>query len=202
MKKDKNTILPILIGSAKNYNSNLCNNNVLFLYRHNNTIGFKEVVFNDYNFLHLTGVNTRLPAKLFYNACLEGKLSINDFELKKDGTSILKLSVLPYLSKLILTPTLIGNFNNFGFNLQTDYLIGDTKKIFLVGFKTKYKYDFPNTLLAGDLKHYATQAHKIIAVFVKNKDNKAYFKNTYIHKDTELSKLQIPKELKDKLIID
>ena len=38
------------------------------------------------NFLHMTGVKTRLSAQQFYAACLESKLSEYDFEI--DGVTI------------------------------------------------------------------------------------------------------------------
>ena len=58
-----------------------------------------EIGFRDMNFLHLTGVKTKLSAQQFYAACLESKLSEYDFEIDNKGKVQQKLMVLPYLAK-------------------------------------------------------------------------------------------------------
>ena len=73
-----------------------------------------EIGFRDMNFLHLTGVKTKLSAQQFYAACLESKLAERDFEIDNKGKVQQKLMVLPCLSKLMSHHCLVGEFINSG----------------------------------------------------------------------------------------
>lgn len=57
-----------------------------------------EVAFHRYNFLHLTGVrlnkNGTASAIHFYQKCLDGRLSENDFTFAQDGSTGQKLDIL------------------------------------------------------------------------------------------------------------
>lgn len=207
MKTDKNSIMLILKQGANDYHKFFENKNFLFLCREVDHISFKEVLFTDANYLHLTGVKTNMKAKLFYSVCLDGKLSQNDFDLKKDGNTARKLKVLPHIEKIINSSTLIGDYNNNGFALNTDYLVGDTKKILSMGFsfdvtlENKFidKIDFPNTLLAEDIKQVTTKSNQILAVIYKFKEQLQYSTVTFLAKGIELKSLRIPKEILGKI---
>lgn len=47
------------------------------------------------NFLHMTGVKIQLSTQQFYEACLDSKLSENDFEIDNKGKVQQKLMALP-----------------------------------------------------------------------------------------------------------
>lgn len=114
--------------TAKCYEKNLRNKNLLFLYedKHHN-INSYEVVFEGSNFLHLTGLlvdKSTLPAQVFYQRCLAKRLSISDFEIAPDGTTELKLDVLPQLVSNNLSARMIGDFFSNRVRLYTERIAG------------------------------------------------------------------------------
>ena len=87
------------IQAVKQYEEKLNDKQFLIIYRERKDIKTVNVGFRDMNFLHMTGVKTRLSAQQFYAACLESKLSEYDFEIDNKGKVQQKLMVLPYLAK-------------------------------------------------------------------------------------------------------
>ena len=98
-KYDKKAALKIMIEAVKQYEEKLNDKQFLIIYREGKDIKTVNVGFRDMNFLHMTGVKTRLSAQQFYAACLESKLSEYDFEIDNKGKVQQKLMVLPYLPK-------------------------------------------------------------------------------------------------------
>ncbi|MTR84758.1 hypothetical protein GMD50_06735 [Roseburia intestinalis] len=98
-KYDKKAALKIMIEAVKQYEEKLNDKQFLIIYREGKDIKTVNVGFRDMNFLHMTGVKTRLSAQQFYVACLESKLSEYDFEIDNKGKVQQKLMVLPYLAK-------------------------------------------------------------------------------------------------------
>ena len=84
-KYDKKAALKIMIEAAKQYEEKLNDKHFLIVYRERKDIKTVDVGFRDMNFLHMTGVKTRLSAQQFYAACLESKLSEYDFEIDNKG---------------------------------------------------------------------------------------------------------------------
>ncbi|MBD9219927.1 MAG: hypothetical protein EGQ35_06405 [Clostridiales bacterium] len=76
---DVKQALPIIVKAAKEYEEKLNNYHFLIIYIEKNTIKFCCVGFRALNFLHLTGVKTKLSAPMFYSACINGKLSTRRF---------------------------------------------------------------------------------------------------------------------------
>ena len=91
-KYDKKAALKIMIEAVKQYEEKLNDKQFLIIYRERKDIKTVNVGFRDMNFLHMTGVKTRLSA-------LESKLSEYDFEIDNKGKVQQKLMVLPYLAK-------------------------------------------------------------------------------------------------------
>lgn len=108
---DKRRAIKIMAKSAGLYHLNLEDQKILFLYgmppevkKQLNTEGSRliavksyEVVFHRYNFLHLTGVkanSTGVDSAIhFYEKCLANRLTENDFDFAKDGSTVQKLDV-------------------------------------------------------------------------------------------------------------
>ena len=84
-KYDKKAALKIMIEAVKQYEEKLNDKQFLIIYRERKDIKTVNVGFRDMNFLHMTGVKTRLSAQQFYAACLESKLSEYDFEIDNKG---------------------------------------------------------------------------------------------------------------------
>ena len=70
-KYDKKTALQVIVKAAKEYNVKLNNKHFMVIYQENGKTKTVTVGFRDMNFLHMTGVKTKLSAQQFYSACLD-----------------------------------------------------------------------------------------------------------------------------------
>jgi len=100
MKKED--AIKILVDCAKLYHENLINNNLLFVFGTVECVRYFESIFLAQSFMHLTGISTNngVDNTEFYNMCIGRSLSPMDFELKKDGTTKMKLLVLPQVMNI------------------------------------------------------------------------------------------------------
>ncbi len=104
-KYTKEQAIAKVVSCAETYRNELENRKLLLVCqdKHRN-ITYQEFSFYGRNFLHLTGLkvkrdieNDELSALNFYSKCLNHKLSPKDFEFASDGTTCMKLDVLPAL---------------------------------------------------------------------------------------------------------
>lgn len=191
MKYDKKKAIETIIQAAKNYKDYLQDKVFLIIYIENTVTKMVEVEFRSSHFLHLTGVNTKLSAKRFYDKCINQKLSINDFELEKGGKTQQKLMVLPFLHELLYNNCMIGNFINSGVYIRADYFIGNTRAILSVGFRYGKNFDFPVTLFREDVRKLSQPTNKVLAIFAKNHKKEKYTECTYLSKGQEIDKLKV-----------
>ena len=68
----KQEILKIILSVAKEYDEKLNDKHFKITYRKGKDKEEVVVGFRDMNFLHLTGVKTKLSAQQFYQACING----------------------------------------------------------------------------------------------------------------------------------
>ena len=195
-KCDKKAALQIIVNAAKAYDAKLNNKHFLIVYQEAGSVGTSCVGFRDMNFLHMTGVSAKLSARQFYSACLDGKLSQNDFEIDNKGKVQQKLMVLPYLPELLYHNCMIGNFVNNGIYVRADYFVGNTRGVFSVGFRTGKSVDFPVTLYREDVRKLSNPTNKVLAIFVKEFWQQEYGVCTYLSKGQEIQKLPVSKEVK------
>lgn len=196
MKYDKNKAIDIIVNAAENYKKYLQDKIFLIIYQEKETTKTAEVAFRDNHFLHLTGVNTELTAKRFYEKCVNKKLSVADFELDRNGKTQQKLMVLPYLHDLLYHNCMIGNFINSGICIKADYFVGNTKAILSVGFRYGKKVDFPVSLYKEDVRKLSQPTNKVLAIFAREYNCPSYNKCTYLSKGQEISKLPVSEEIK------
>ena len=189
--------LPVILKAAKEYDEKLKDRHFLIVYRNMNNICTCCVGFRDMNFLHLTGVKTRLSAQQFYSASLSGKLSVRDIEIDRGGKTQQKLAVLPYLSGLLYHKCMIGNFINSGIVIKADYFVGDTKAVLSVGFRYGKTADIPVTLYNENIKKLSNPVCLVLAVFSKHYSLKFYEECIYLSKGYEISRF--PDEIKSQL---
>ena len=195
-KYDKKTALQIIVNAAKEYELKLNNKHFLIIYQEASETKTVCVGFRDMNFLHMTGVKARLSAQQFYSACLDGKLSENDFEIDDKGKVQQKLMVLPHLSELLYNNCMIGNFINSGIYIRADYFVGNTKAVLSVGFRTGKCVDFPVSLYNEDVKKLSQPTNKVLAIFVKDYYQQSYRECTYLSRGQEIHKLPLSEEMK------
>lgn len=217
----KKDAIRIVVQCAEKYRDNLANRSLLFICqdKHKNTSAI-EFSFDASNFLHLTGLklknrkrsntnkfeidNTQLDSNResltgeeisaldFYDKCLNHKLSENDFNFADDGTTEMKLDVLPGLLCKNLTAKMIGDFQSDKPKLQTEKLAGGVTAC--MGFrkntqKTRY---IPDTVLKDNIKKHTSGQVRVIACYRKTKDDFQYSEITYVAKKIEWDKITFP----------
>ena len=194
---DAKQALTIVLSCAKAYDDKLNNKHFLIVYQDKNEIKSCCVGFRDMNFLHLTGINTKLSAQQFYSACMNGKLSVKDISVDTKGKVQQKLAVLPYLPELLYHNCMVGDFINSGISIRADYFVGDTKAVISVGFREGKSADVPVTLYREDIKKLSNPTFKVLAIYSKDYNMAQYNKSTYLSKGYSLDKL--PDDVKVKL---
>ena len=189
---DAKQALSIIVKAAKNYEKKVNNKHFLLMYYRNkdSTVCSCCVGFRDMNYLHLTGVKTKLSAQQFYSACLSGKLSTRDFEMDTKGKVQQKLAVLPHLSGMLYHNCMIGDFINNGIIVKADYFIGDTRAVFSVGFRYGKTADIPVTLYKENIKKLSHPVCQVIAIFAKAYQAKYYDECTYLAKGYTIDSLK------------
>lgn len=135
MKKEK--AIRIITSCAKEYHKNLEGRNLLFIYGTFKEPEYFEAAFSPENFCHLTGVERTAgySAEQFYQRCLHGKLNPSHFELRKNGTTEMKLSVLPRLMNIDRTATMVGVYDNSKTFLITDKACRRCKGVYRICHK-------------------------------------------------------------------
>ena len=196
---DVKTAIKIVTNAAKQYEERLKDRHFMVVYQEGSQTKFVEFGFRDMNFLHLTGIETTLKAKQFYNACLDHKLSERDIINFTKGKTQQKLAVLPYLSNVLYNNCMIGYSINNGVYLQADYFVGNTKAVLSVGFRFGKTVDYPVTLYNGDVRKMISPACKVLAIFSKAYNEKKYNKCTYLSKGQQIEKLKLDKESQELL---
>lgn len=200
----KEQAIKIVSSCAKSYQDNLVDQSLLFvcLDKHKRTLCI-EFTFDASNFLHLTGLKLNgiidengskhtLSAIDFFNKCLDHKLSIHDFEFASDGTTVLKLEVLPFVISKNLSADMIGDYDSTNPRLYTEKLVGGIKAC--VGFiKPSGRY-VPNTVLKVDIRNHAANISRVVAVFRKNKLDDKYSELTYKAKKVDWQCVKYPDE--------
>lgn len=191
MKYDKKKALEIIVEAAKQYDKWLKSNHFLIFYQKGKEQDFVEVGFRDLNFLHLTGIKTKLSAQRFFSLCIDGKLSEKDFDLDTKGKAQQKLMVLPFLHELLYHNCMIGDFINSGVLIKSDYFVGDTKAVLSVGFRSGKTVDMPDTLYKENVKKLIKPVCKVLAIFKKPYNQQTYTECTYCSKGINLSELSL-----------
>ena len=188
----KKKALKIMAKSIESYSKKLNNNDFIIFYYENKNLLCKQVKFLDTNFLHLTGVSTKLKAQNFYDYLASGKLSERDFDLKYNGTTMQKLEVLEKLHSPFYSPAMIGQFDNhLKLNLVCDSAIGDEKRPPLtlgidISKKENNNFYFPKTLLKESIKQNSNPIFPIKIIFKKSNKDFHYSEVSFISKSIDL----------------
>lgn len=185
----KEEALRIILKCCKLYHSNLENKNVMFIVQDKRKdIHYLEMLFLTSNFLHLTGINiTNKKIKSstdFYNLCLKNQITVSDFKFNSNGTTSMKLQILPQIIQIQKICKMTGDYNNTKLYLSTQKLVGNVN--ICMGFIKKGNYYIPNTALKEDIRNITTEQAKIIAIMVKNVKDAKYKEITYLNKNIEM----------------
>lgn len=172
--------LKLLIESAKIYNENLADKNLLVIYQDRITKKYLylEFVFFKTNFLHLIGVNfvsstdDNMKSELFFNKCLNNELSLSDFSYRSDGTTKLKLDILKQVVSIDKSAKMVGDYNHSRPALITDKITGNIHAC-IGSVLNESNYYVPNTALKEDIRNIVSKWHPIKAIYVKSIEEKS-----------------------------
>lgn len=196
---EKKEIIEKIVDCAKNYNKNLNNRNVMFIYLQDQKIKFLETKFTKANFLHLTGVkivNRKMNAKSFYSKCIANRIKEDEIEEREDGNTKNKLSVLNNLMYIHKNARSIGDFNQNRIFLYSDKIIGSISAC--LGFIANGNYYICNTSLKEDIRKITCNRAKIVCIACKQIQDLKYNKITYID-ERYREKIFSNKEINEKI---
>lgn len=207
--------MAVVFSCASEYKKNLVNHSLLFLCqdKHKQTYCL-EVTFDISNFQHLTGFKTEkivsnedpqngedgkkavksMSAAHFFELCIGKRLTESDFEFATDGTTPLKMKILPSAVKKNLSANMVGDYNGHQPKLYTERIAGSVKGC--VGFvkdRDAGRY-VPNTLLEGDIRKKVTRPDRILVTYRKKHDEDRYSEIVYAAKKIEWDKMKLPVE--------
>lgn len=202
---NKEEALKIVLECSKKYYNNLENKRIMFIMQDKKKdINYMEAVFLPRNFLHLTGmniINKKIKSSTdFYNLCLKNQISISDFEFNSNGTTPIKLQILPQITQIQKISKMIGNYSDTKLYLSTQKLIGNVN--ICMGFVRKENYYIPNTALKEDIRNITDEQNKIVAILVKDVKDKKYKQLTYLDKNIELKSILQNEEIRKKVKIE
>ena len=215
----KKEALAVVFSCADEYKENLVDHSLLFLCQDKHKTTYcVEVTFDISNFQHLTGFKTvrmdsessehdssdenvaqktgkkKITAAHFFELCIDRRLSENDFEFAEDGTTPLKMKVLPSVVKKSLSANMIGFYNGLQPRLYTERIAGSVKAC--VGFvrdEDDGRY-VPNTVLEGDIRQKVTRPDRILVTYRKKSDTAEYSEIVYAAKKVDWKTIKVPKE--------
>lgn len=185
MKADIKKVISIIIEAAKHYDEKLNDHHFKITYMKNGKCEIAYIGFRSNNYLHLTGVKTKLSAQKFYEACMNGKLAESDIEIDSKGKVQQKIKVLPFLHELLFNSCMIGDFINSGVMIKSDYFVGNTRALLAVGFKYGAKIDVPVSLYNDDVRKLTQPTCKVLMIQRKLYSDAEYSEITYIAKEYE-----------------
>lgn len=161
----KQEAIRIITRAAQRYNVNLSGRRFLVVYDAGDTLGSAYISFGKAHFAHLTGLKINLRPAVFYDRCLDSRISQRDFDFTAHGNEMLKLSVLEQLPGFLWGPNLRGDFNRTGIYLSSDYFIGKTSGVLSVGFRHTATDDIPVSLMKEDIRKVTIRSDRVLAVW-------------------------------------
>lgn len=204
-KYTKSQAIEIVVSCAQKYSDELLNKSLLMVCQDKHKrVSFVEFFFYDRNFLHLTGLKLKdragrtesienaKNAKDFFANCLSHTLSPDDFEFAADGTTQLKLSILPSLICKNLAAKTVGDFYSLRPKLYTEKLAGGQNGC--MGFRKDDSTNnyIPNTILKENIMDNVGDWARVIAVYRKSVSDDRYTEITYLAKKIDWDAITFP----------
>ena len=196
----KEQAISIVVSCAEKFRDELENRTLLFICQDKHKkITYQEFSFYGRNYLHLTGLKVRkntpsdeITASDFYSKCLSHRLSPRDFEFSHDGTTFMKLDILPTLITKNISARMIGDYNSTKPRLYTEKLAGNVKAC--MGFRTDAVTGnyVPDTVLNEDIRNYTRKQVRVIAVLRTTPNSILFDEITYVAKDIDLTAIIFP----------
>lgn len=189
--KSLKDIRKIIVDGAIDYLNTFADKNYILIFEDGKNLQYIETEFLKTNYLHLTGIETKLRPNDFFQRCVDNEISVEDIALRKDGSTELKISILPSLKIMMSCNALIGDYESSHRRLFVDIVVGDTKKLMTLGLTLKATgYYVPKTLLREDVKTLSNRTRKVIAVYSKNIADEHYCSRTFICSGFPLTRVE------------
>jgi hypothetical protein len=203
MKFTKEDARRRVLNCAKLYRQKLLNKKMLIIYRDrvDNKIRYIEVVFYERNYQHLTGLELvdkdgkvlKNQSVNFYRKCIENKLSTEEIQFKKDGTSRLKLEALPVLMDVTKITKITGNYNYSRPYLLVDKIIGGVN--FCLGLSKEDDIYVPSSALLENIKRLTDAPSQVLVILEKELDEALYSTVKHVAKGLNLENIRLPNEI-------
>ena len=201
----------VAIRCGKEYKRKLANTKILIIYRNreNNKIESIEIEFRPSNFQHLTGLqlldiegNQKKNCSVeFYHKCTGNNLKVTEIQFKEDGTTPLKLDALPSLMDLTNITKIVGDYDNSKKWMEADVIVGGVNFCLAVSEDKEGNY-FPRSGLLEDIRNITKRSSQVLAIFQKRLSDKVVYQQVrYVAKGLELSKLNFPPEISERVCI-
>ena len=181
-------VIRILSQCAGVYQAGLNNRNVLFVYERGHELQALETCFLPRHFLHLTGVRFSGTSSNFLRLCLEHKLSPKQISLAENGTTEMKLQVLPELVNIHQSARMIGPYDQSKIALYTEQLVGNVRGC--MGFVLDGQYYNPNTVLREDIRNITVGCCRTVATYVKPIGQARYIEASYHSSAVDLMQIE------------
>ncbi|HDL4709156.1 TPA: hypothetical protein RSW02_002662, partial [Mannheimia haemolytica] len=128
--------------AAKFFNSYFINKKVIYRTKTQEI----SIIFKRSNFMHLCGIKYTDGASEFFNAAISNNLDLAKMNVKSDGTTFLKLSLLNSVS-FLLTPEMCLTEGGIYLNIRFDKSLKTKKQIFALTLINQNHVFIPNSLL-------------------------------------------------------
>ncbi len=197
-------IIETVAECARLYRDNLEKYNIMFVFNNdklnskNKKVEFIETIYYPTNFLHLTGLKLNNDTSAnFYYKIINGKLAINDINLKDKYIIEMKLNVLRNLMNIDKTAKSIGTYMETTKNkLYTDKVLGSVHYCFgYVKSNETNKFYTPNTALKEDIRDITYSTNRVLAILKKKRKDKLYNEISYLCNDFKMNNLFEDKNL-------
>ena len=203
MTLTKQSALTKLFQCAEKYKTNLLGTCLLFVATDKDkNFEFFTATFRVGNFQHLTGVNTaHITARDFFHRCLEKRISPDDIKFNEDGTTALKLEVLPLLMSKNLSANMLSDYSGRNLKLYTEKIVGTVNAC--IGFVKDAKSGLfvPNTVLRQDMRDISLSVKRIVATFQKTSSEENYSTIVYTAKNFDVNDIKFPEHIKNQICL-
>ena len=170
---DKKEALAILFRSAEVYKNHMVGRNYAIIYSEKGKPVIIQTKASKSNFLHLTGLDTKLNPSEFFELCLNKRLKVEDFKFDTGGFAKLKLSVIEKVLYFESFPKMIVHFDRYRPNLYCEKIAGTIYAC--IGFTQINGFYIPNTVLAEDSRNFSDKPSMRILAILSKKDKELLY---------------------------
>lgn len=126
-----------------------------------------ELYFSQTNYMHLCGLYYPEGADKFFVDCLDKKVNLKSLLIKKDGTTMQKLQVLPFIKELT-SPYVCLTGSGKHLYLEFDYSLRTRKQILALTLKDTQSKIIPQSLLNLKSKEVFSKGDPVTCIYSKS----------------------------------